>query len=182
MKKLFAIFICAIMCVTLLTSCDKECANHVDDNEDGICDACSFEYEFLFKLTYDKSGYSLYRVGAGYQGGNIVIPSTHNGLPVVEIGWGAFKSDYRLTSVVIPEGVKSIGKFAYYNCTSVASVTLPKSVESIGLYAFSSQLRGRQVETEEEGVFETVDVEFITVDGSYAAEYIKNPPTAEVEK
>ena len=100
---------------------------------------------------------------------------------VQEIGVAAFSDCEALKAVVVPEGVKSIGKFAYYNCTAVESVTLPKSVESIGLYAFSTQLRGRQVETEEEGVFETVDVEFVTVDGSYAAEYIKNPPTAELE-
>ena len=136
MKRLFAIFICAIMCVTLLTSCDKECANHVDDNEDGICDACSFEYEFLFKLTYDKSGYSLCRVGAGYQGGNIVIPSTHNGLPVVEIGWGAFKSDYRLTSVVIPDSVTLISDDAFENQTALTSVNVGKNVVTIGVSAF----------------------------------------------
>ena len=108
---------------------------------------------------------------------NLTIPAS-----LEEIGGAAFSDCESIQTVVIPEGVKSIGKFAFYNCTAVESVTLPKSVESIGLYAFSTQLRGRQVETEEEGVFETVDVEFVTVDGSYAAEYIKNPPTAEVEE
>ena len=100
---------------------------------------------------------------------------------VESIGVAAFSDCEALTAVVIPEGVKTIGKFAYYNCTAVESVTLPASVEKIGLYAFSTQLRGRQVETEEEDVFETVDVEFVTVAGSYAADYIKNPPTAETE-
>ena len=106
----------------------------------------------------------------------ITIPAS-----VESIGVAAFSDCEGLTSVVIPEGVKTIGKFAYYNCTAVESVTLPASVEKIGLYAFSTQLRGRQVETEEEDVFETVDVEFVTVAGSYAADYIKNPPTAETE-
>lgn len=107
---------------------------------------------------------------------SITIPAS-----VETIGVAAFSDCESLTAVVVPEGVKTIGKFAYYNCTAVESVTLPASVEKIGLYAFSTQLRGRQVETEEEGVFETVDVEFVTVAGSYAADYIKNPPTAETE-
>ena len=107
---------------------------------------------------------------------NIDIPAS-----VEDIGVAAFSDCTALQAVVIPEGVKTIGKFAFYNCTAVESVTLSASIEKIGLYAFSTQLRGREVETEEEGVFETVDVEFITPAGSYAADYIKNPPTAEAE-
>ena len=107
---------------------------------------------------------------------DLTIPAS-----VEYIGVAAFSDCTALTAIVVPEGVKEIAKFAFYNCTAVESVTLPKSVEKIGLYAFSTQLRGRQVETEEEGVFETVDVVFNTVDGSYAAGYIANPPSAEVE-
>ncbi|MBO5906873.1 MAG: leucine-rich repeat domain-containing protein [Clostridia bacterium] len=136
MKKLFAFLTFAIMCVTLLASCNKECDNHVDDNEDGICDACNFEYEFLFKLTADKSGYELDRVGAGYKGGNIVIPSKYKGLPVVEIGYGAFKSEKKLTSVVIPDSVTLISDDAFENQTSLTSVNVGKNVVSIGISAF----------------------------------------------
>ena len=136
MKKFLAILICAIMCVTLLASCNKECANHVDDNEDGICDACNFEYEFLFKLTADESGYELDGVGAGYQGGDIVIPSEHKGLPVVEIGYGAFKSEKKLTSVVIPDSVTLISDDAFENQTSLTSVNVGKNVVTIGVSAF----------------------------------------------
>ena len=136
MKKILAIFICAIMCIAFLASCHKECVDHVDDNEDGICDACSFEYEFLFKLTVDESGYVLDRVGAGYQGGDIVIPSEHKGLPVVEIGYGAFKSDKKLTSVVIPDSVTLISDDAFENQTSLTSVNVGKNVVTIGVSVF----------------------------------------------
>ncbi|MEC8882458.1 MAG: leucine-rich repeat domain-containing protein [Pseudomonadota bacterium] len=40
------------------------------------------------------------------------------------------------TEVVIPEGVKSIGEGAFYDCTSLESVKIPNSVESIGGRAF----------------------------------------------
>ncbi len=136
MKKLLAILICAIMCVILLASCKKECVDHIDENDDGICDACSFEYEFLFKLTADGAGYELDRVGAGYQGGDIVIPLRHKGLPVVEIGYGAFKSDKKLTSVVIPDSVTLISDDAFENQTSLTSVNVGKNVVTIGVSAF----------------------------------------------
>ena len=37
----------------------------------------------------------------------------------------------------IPDGVTSIGDYAFYGCTSLTSVTIPDSVTSIGYYAFS---------------------------------------------
>lgn len=41
-----------------------------------------------------------------------------------------------LVPAVIPEGVASIGNFAYSNCTSITEITVPNSVTSIGNGAF----------------------------------------------
>ena len=38
--------------------------------------------------------------------------------------------------LVIPDGVTSIGNYAFYRCSGLTSVTIPNSVESIGDYAF----------------------------------------------
>ena len=38
--------------------------------------------------------------------------------------------------MVIPDGVMSIGRLAFYKCTSLASVTIPASVTSIGHEVF----------------------------------------------
>ena len=73
--------------------------------------------------------------------GNIVIPETveYNGVTcsVTSIGDGAFENcSSGLTSVTIPNGVTSIGFYAFVNCTGLNSVTIPNSVTSIEDGAF----------------------------------------------
>jgi len=41
-----------------------------------------------------------------------------------------------VTSVVIPEDVETIEKYAFYNCTKLQNVTLPSTCKTIGAYAF----------------------------------------------
>lgn len=43
----------------------------------------------------------------------------------------------KITSIAIPNGVTSIGKRAFENCTSLTSIEIPTSVTSIGQSAFS---------------------------------------------
>ena len=42
-----------------------------------------------------------------------------------------------ITSVVIENGVTSIGNYAFENCSGLTSITIPDSVKTIGGYAFS---------------------------------------------
>ena len=65
------------------------------------------------------------------QGGDVVIPEG-----VTSIGDWAFYDCLSLTSVVITEGVTSIGTGAFYKCSSLTSVVIPEGVTSIGDSAF----------------------------------------------
>jgi hypothetical protein len=73
----------------------------------------------------------------GYRGmsGALEIPATINGRPVTTIGPRAFQYCMGLTSVTIPNTVRSIGTAAF-QLTGLTSVVIPNSVTTIGSHAF----------------------------------------------
>lgn len=62
----------------------------------------------------------------------VVLPST-----MTSIGNYAFSGCTKLTNVTISDSVTSIGDGAFYECSSLTSVTIPNSVTSIGKQTFS---------------------------------------------
>ncbi|MDR1565253.1 MAG: leucine-rich repeat domain-containing protein [Oscillospiraceae bacterium] len=70
-------------------------------------------------------------------GGNVTIPDTLGGYKVTEIGNSAFSNcGERLTSVIIPDGVTTIGWSAFEGCKGLTDINIPDSVVTIGGYAF----------------------------------------------
>ena len=90
-------------------------------------------------LSENKTAEVTYNYNNFYSG-NVVIPEkvTYEGVeyPVESIGEKAFYLS-RLTSVTIPNSVKSIGNSAFYYCDGLTSVTIPNSVTSIGDHVFN---------------------------------------------
>ena len=65
------------------------------------------------------------------RGGAVVIPSTIEDMPVIEIGLTAFSANryhdqpaYNITSIVIPASIKYIGSTAFSFCERLTSVTI----------------------------------------------------------
>jgi len=88
-------------------------------------------------FTYTTEGNSATITGYTGDGESLVIPSYIDGYKVESIADSAFSSKI-LKRIIISDGVKSIGWFAFYDCPAVTSVTVPSSVEKIGHSAFSS--------------------------------------------
>ncbi len=49
--------------------------------------------------------------------------------------WYGFRKE--ILRLVLPSGITSIGKFAFYECSNITAVSIPSSVTSIGEYAFT---------------------------------------------
>ena len=95
-----------------------------------------------------------------------------------KIGDAAFFQCDSLEEVVVPEGTLTIGKMAFYYCRSLASLTLPASLTEIGEYALRQA--PDEEETNEDGEATFVPLQVITVEGSYAEQYVnENVPKYE---
>ena len=87
------------------------------------------------------SGYYTYSVSNGEAtitdvstsiSGDVTIPSTLGGYPVVGINDYAFEYCSKITSITIPDSVTSIGDYAFSRCSGLTSITIPDSVTIIG--------------------------------------------------
>ncbi len=102
---------------------------------------------FTFLLAIVASVGTLFAESSGTCGENLTWTLSDDGVLTIS-GTGAmtdysysssapwYSSRSSITSVIISDGVTSIGKYAFYDCRSLTSVTIPNSVTSIGKYAF----------------------------------------------
>ena len=123
MKKLIFVFLLACALALCLSAC-----NSAQETIPSI--------GLAYTLSDDGTYYSVSGIG-NCEDTDIVIPLMHNELPVKEIAYQAFYDCDRLTSVVIPDSVTSIGDKAFHGCNSLTSVVIGDSVTSIGVLAFA---------------------------------------------
>ena len=105
----------------------------------GVCTRCGTPKAptegLEYMLNYDNKSYMCTGLGT-VSDTDIVIASEYNGLPVTSICGNAFYNCSRLNSVIILDGVISIGDYAFSDCSSLTSITLPDSLREIGYRAF----------------------------------------------
>ncbi len=64
------------------------------------------------------------------------IPSKLMDMDIVRLGDGAFMESL-IEHVIVPEGVKTIGRRTFYDCPRLSQIELPGSLESIEFWAFN---------------------------------------------
>ena len=143
-KRIFSFVLAVLMIASLLPAT----ALAADVVASGTCGAegngsnLTWTLDSEGVLTISGSG-DMYNYGssdfsAPWDGSRSRVKSVVIADGVTSIGEYAFFYCESLTSVTIPDSVTSIGKYAFFCCTSLASVTIPDSVTSIGRFAFSN--------------------------------------------
>ncbi len=69
---------------------------------------------------------------------SVVVPATYEGAAVSGIGEEAFKNCSWLTSVTLPEGIKTIQANAFQNCIALNIINFPSTITTIEGAAFRS--------------------------------------------
>jgi len=87
-----------------------------------------------YTLIYNNTAYSVSKGTAAAS--IIIIPSVHEGLPVIEIADSGFSSYTNMTSIIMPSGLTKIGNYAFFQCGNLISVVIPAGVASISNFAF----------------------------------------------
>ena len=96
-----------------------------------------FAYYTLNILPFKANNHTNYYTITEYvgDGGKTTIPSKVNDIPIEEVyAWACDNS--KITELHVPSTVRSIGDFAFYNCTDLKKVVFEDGIEEIGKEAF----------------------------------------------
>ena len=90
---------------------------------------------FTYRVNSDKTTCTLIGIGT-CSDTELFLPFSIDGYEVTILGIQSFYECDIIRSVIIPNSVISIGKFAFKHCTLLANVVIPDSVRSIDIRAF----------------------------------------------
>ena len=125
----------------------------ITDNEDGLmsrtCMVCGYkETKLMDRLSYDEN-YLFYELSSDmtyyilsdisfYSNSHLIVPSTFNNKPVLEIRIDSLSPiNALIKSITLSEGIKKISESSFMWYSSIEQVALPSSIEDIGIQAFS---------------------------------------------
>lgn len=95
------------------------------------------ERSSLYNFRKTDGGYAIYQYdGIDENVKTLEIPSTYKNEPVIGLSKEALSNLNWVEEVVLPDSLKFIEEFAFYNMSSLRKMTIPESLESIGGGAF----------------------------------------------
>lgn len=103
----------------------KAAPGHDFSGEDGSCTRCGKKVSqgLAFLPGSDEKSYIVVGIGVCTDT-DILIPTEHEGNPVVGIGEEAFRDCVQLTGIEIPSSVTDIGEWAFMGCTGLTSIVV----------------------------------------------------------
>lgn len=105
----------------------------IDMTAFSYCNASRYTTDLCSNASYvlSKAGYSFRVQGTKYDLKYLYSDNVISGLEIRNV-------DKELEYFSIPDGITSIGNYAFYNCSNLKKVRIPESVTNIDVFAFSS--------------------------------------------
>ena len=130
-KRAMSIVLCATMLIAVL--CIAPATAAAETTDDGF--------------TYTIANEEVTITGYTGAGGAVVIPAEIDGKPVTELAGGAFAvamnaAAANITSIVVPDSVKTMGNGVFNGCTLLTSVTLP---DEVAITSSNNMFRGTAI-------------------------------------
>lgn len=139
MKKLKrSLFACGLFVAIFALTIFAACRQDTPGKDDDVVIEPGKDYGVEYTLTDDGNSYEV--TGFSFKSDvEIVIQSKYKGKPVTSIGNEAFVGN-PIVSVYIPDGVTSIGQYAFFGCDNLVNIRLPDSLTYMGDYALANRL------------------------------------------
>lgn len=81
-----------------------------------------------YTLNSDSTSYNCSGIGT-VTDTNITFAKTYNDLPVTTIKHDAFRDNYNITKIVIPNSITTLGEHSFYNCFNLKTVKFAKDIQ-----------------------------------------------------
>ena len=136
-KRLISLLVAVCMMITMLplSAVTAFAADTAAPTGTAIVNGC--EYDYKINTADGTATITKFRAPDDHGSYDITIPTAFGRFPVTDIGDYAFSGCHSLTTLSLGENIKTIGSYAFYDCTQITgSVTIPQSVTSIGNEAF----------------------------------------------
>jgi len=136
LKKVWTVVIALVLCVLILPLK----ADAAEITASGTCgENLTWTLDSEGTLTISGTGamanYDTYSSTAPWYNQRRSIFSVVIEEGVTTIGYAAFYDLAQLKSVIIPESITKIDSFAFYRCSALTEISIPKNVNDIGLYS-----------------------------------------------
>ena len=135
MRKIVSL-VCAFAMIASMSAIPAFAESVNTDSSETLTQENELTYLYDEAIKYVNCGDHIKITSVKY-GSAIIIPEEIDNLPVTELAKEAFKENYGVKSVILPETITVIPEGAFYHCWDLTAIVLPKSLERIESNAFA---------------------------------------------